>query len=371
MKKHLEDFNIEKHPEFTQYFYYWNFADNSAETINKIKQAGEGSDQKDLWLVLLLRKAVLAEDYKIERGYIDAALSTGEKNQLYYPLHYYANRIIYQEDSALADKNVFKILDDEKIPTIPYNYFSELVLENSQDVKEAIGYVFKRIDHGISHNGRYPEHKEEDCVDCQKEFLISRGLFYYAIEREIPIDMLYRDPMFRNYRQRTMIFNAVRLNRPDIFHVLAREITEKEGDDLMRNATLYGTNDTKTRFMILYAILHSNSCYLASEKTCFSGERETSSPALFEDRLTDQQRNQKRQENLILDDSVIKPLAETIFNYHALNPSDDKIPESLHMLTFYNRYCSRDSSIWPGEVFRFLHRNYPNSGWTKKTPYYY
>ena len=370
-KDRLENFNIENHSEFTKYLYYWNLTDNSRETINEIKEARQDSAQKDLWLVLLLKKASLSEDYQIEKEYIDIALSRTENNQLYYPLHYYANKMIYREDSSLADKNVFKILDNEKVPTIPYNYFSELVLEHSQDVKEAIGYVFKRIDQGISHNGRYPEYKEEECVDCDQEFLISKGLFYYAIEREVPIDMLYQDPMFRNYRQRTMIFNAVRLNRPDIFYALAKEIAEKEGDDLMRNATLYSTNDIKTRFMILYAILHSGRCYFESEETCFSGERGTRPPALFEDRLTDQQKNQKRQENLILDDSVIKPFAETIFNYHALNPGDDKIPEALHMLTFYNRYCSRDSSIWPGEVFRFLHRNYPNSEWAKKTPYYY
>ena len=370
-KDQSEDFNIEKHPEITQYLYYWNFTDNSKETMDKIKEVMKGSAQKDLWLVLLLRKAVLAEDYQIEKEYIDAALSRGENNQLYYPLYYYANKIIYREDSALADKNVFKILADEKTPTIPYNYFSELVLKYSQDVKGAIGYVFKRIDQGISHNGSWPEYKEEECVDCRQEFLISRGLFYYAIEKELPIDMLYQDPMFRNYRQRTMIFNAVRLNRPDIFNVLAQDIAKREGDDLMHNATLYGTNNVRARFMILYAILHSKGCYLNSEKTCFSGERETRSSALFEERLTDQQKNQKKQENLILEASVIKPLAETIFNYHALNPGDDKIPEALHMLTFYNRYCTRDTSIWPGEVFRFLHRNYPHSEWAKKTPYYY
>jgi hypothetical protein len=370
-KKQLGNFDIEKHQEFTQYVYYWNFADNSSEIINKIKRAREKFAQKDLWLVLLLRKAILSENYQIEKEYIDIALNKAENSQLYYPLHYYANKILYREDSSLADKNVFRILDNEKVPTIPYNYFSELVLKNSQDVNRALGYVFKRIDQGISHNGRYPEYKEEECINCQQEFLISRELFHYAIEKEVPIDMLYQNSMFRNYRQRTMIFNAIRLNRPDIFHVLAKDIAKREEDDLMYKATLYSADDTRARFMMLYAILHSKSCYLNSEKTCFSGESKAELSTVFDDKLTEQQKNQKKQENLILESSVIKPLAETIFNYYALNPGDDKIPESLHMLTFYNRYCARDKSIWPGEVFRFLHRNYPHSEWAKRTPYYY
>jgi len=370
-KGEIKEFDIEEHAEITQYFYYWNFTDNSTKTINRIKRHRERFKQKDLWLVLLLRKASLSEEYEIEKEYIDIALSKEKDNQLYYPLNYYASKIIYDKNSAIAEENILKILEDENISTIPYNYFSELIIEESENVERAIGYIYKRVDSGILHNRRRPEYKENGSESKEKEFLISDGQFYYAIKEEIPIDMLYNNPMFREHRKRTILFNAIRLDRPDIFNPIVSDIAKKENEKLMHEATLHTHDNARAKFMILYAILHSDSCYLYSEKTCFSGDSDSNPPPLFEDRLTDHQKEQKKQENLILNDSVIKSFAEIIFDYHAVNPGDERIPESLHMLTFYNRYCTRDRSVWPRKVFRFLHSNYPNSKWTEKTPYYY
>lgn len=370
-KEGIIEFDIEKHPEFTQYLYYWNFADNSSETINEIKRARERFMQKDLWLALLLRKVSLSEEYETEEEYIDIALSKEKDDQLYYPLSYYANKIIYDKNPVIAEENIFKILENKSTPTIPYNYFSELIIKESENVERAIGYIYKRIDSGIVHNRRRPEYKENDSENKKKEFLISDSQFYYAIKKEIPIDILYNNPMFREHRKKTLLFNAIMLDRPDIFNPIANDITKEDNDNLMYEATLHSHDNTKTKFLILYAILHSESCYLHSEETCFSGDRDRNPSPLFENRLTDNQKKQKRQEDLILDNSIIKSFAKIIFDYHAVNPGDERIPESLHMLTFYNRYCTRDSSVWPREVFRFLHNNYPNSEWTKKTPYYY
>ncbi len=363
------DFDVENYPEFTQLLYYWNLEETSPETIEEIKRKKDNFVQKDMWLTLLLRKVSLSEEHEIEEEYIDTALSQEKGDQLYYPLNYYANKIIYRDDVPTANENVSRMLEDESIPTIPYNYFSELAIEKYEDIEKAIGYVYKRIDSGIVHEGRRPEQKEDD--NEKKEFVISNNPFYYAIKREIPIVTIYKNPMFREHQKRTLLFNALRLNRSDIFNILAGEIAEAEGDHLMYEATLHSHNDTKAKFLMMYAILSQRGCYLHSERTCFSGEQDRTPPSLFEDRLTKEQKEQKKEEQKVLNESIIKSFAEIIFDYHAINRQDNRIPESLHMLTFYNRYCVRDESGWPRKVFRFLHDNYPNSKWAEKTPYYY
>jgi hypothetical protein len=56
-----------------------------------------------------------------------------------------------------------------------------------------------------------------------------------------------------------------------------------------------------------------------------------------------------------------------------LLPNDPKLPELLHLAVRATRYGCKDAGTTPASrrAFRTLHSKYPNSDWTKKTPYYY
>jgi hypothetical protein len=53
--------------------------------------------------------------------------------------------------------------------------------------------------------------------------------------------------------------------------------------------------------------------------------------------------------------------------------NDPRVPEALHLAVKTTRFgCTdKDSPRWSKAAFDLLHRNYPNSPWTKKTPYWF
>ena len=55
------------------------------------------------------------------------------------------------------------------------------------------------------------------------------------------------------------------------------------------------------------------------------------------------------------------------------HPDDPRVPEALHLAVKTTRYgCTdKDSSRWSKAAFDLLHRKYPTSPWTKKTPYWF
>jgi hypothetical protein len=64
----------------------------------------------------------------------------------------------------------------------------------------------------------------------------------------------------------------------------------------------------------------------------------------------------------------------TVTTYGEMHPSDPMVPEALHRFVRITRNaeCSdQELSILGGKAFRMLHRRYPDSPWTKKTPVHY
>ena len=63
-----------------------------------------------------------------------------------------------------------------------------------------------------------------------------------------------------------------------------------------------------------------------------------------------------------------------IISYSELHPDDPRVPEALHLVVRATRY-PRWNQGSTGEVsraaFRVLHRRYPGSPWTEKTPYWF
>jgi hypothetical protein len=66
-------------------------------------------------------------------------------------------------------------------------------------------------------------------------------------------------------------------------------------------------------------------------------------------------------------------LAQQTLDWAKKHPNDSRVPEALHLANRAMRYGCVDHSIEKPskEVFDLLHRRYPNSEWTKKTPYWF
>jgi hypothetical protein len=65
--------------------------------------------------------------------------------------------------------------------------------------------------------------------------------------------------------------------------------------------------------------------------------------------------------------------APVVLDWAKTHPDDPRVPEALHYFVRSTRYGCVDKSIgrYSHEAFDWLHRKYPGSEWTKKTPYWY
>lgn len=66
-------------------------------------------------------------------------------------------------------------------------------------------------------------------------------------------------------------------------------------------------------------------------------------------------------------------LGDQVLAYAKAHPSDTRVPQALHLVVRASRYSCFD--VETGRVsksaFQLLHRKYPSSEWTKKTPYWF
>jgi hypothetical protein len=65
--------------------------------------------------------------------------------------------------------------------------------------------------------------------------------------------------------------------------------------------------------------------------------------------------------------------APAVLDWAKAHPDDPRVPEALHYFVRSTRFGCVDKSIGPysREAFDLLHRKYPKSEWTKKTPYWF
>ena len=80
-------------------------------------------------------------------------------------------------------------------------------------------------------------------------------------------------------------------------------------------------------------------------------------------------------ENGRLAEPAVAPnfLADEVLGYARSHPSDERVPQALHLAVRSTRYGCTDAETtkWSEKSFRLLHEHYPKSEWTMKTKYHY
>lgn len=66
-------------------------------------------------------------------------------------------------------------------------------------------------------------------------------------------------------------------------------------------------------------------------------------------------------------------LGNVVLSWAKIHPEDSRIPEALHNVNRVYRYgCGEQTQLnYSKLTFQLLHKNYPNSEWTRKTPYWF
>ncbi len=89
---------------------------------------------------------------------------------------------------------------------------------------------------------------------------------------------------------------------------------------------------------------------------------------------SDREQAASEREALALRTPAANYLAAEVLDYARSHVADPRVPEALHLVVRATRYsdCSDDSTgRFSKQAFDLLHRRYPQSSWTKQTPYWH
>ena len=96
---------------------------------------------------------------------------------------------------------------------------------------------------------------------------------------------------------------------------------------------------------------------------------------LFPKFLTEAERSAVESELKKLEelDTAPNEIGKRIVPWARTHGGDPRVPEALHLVVRATRYgCTdKETANYSKAAFDLLHKRYPNSEWTKKTPYYF
>jgi hypothetical protein len=92
--------------------------------------------------------------------------------------------------------------------------------------------------------------------------------------------------------------------------------------------------------------------------------------------LSPEERNAVESEwkQLVKTEMGVTWMTQQVLAWAKAHPDDARVPESLHLAVRASRYACDDEKVRQGithEAFDLLHRKYPSSEWTRKTPYWF
>lgn len=354
-------YEFEENEEFLQFIYYWNSDLHDKNKNNSIKVLYNNSNNKGLWLTLLLKELSFTKD-KEESIFIKKATKIDESNLFYYPVNYYLNKIILKTDKGKAKNNILSLA--ENAPEIAYNYFYDLASESIENIDDLINFSTRRSiaeNYGI----RYYELPEKTLLMSEK--------YTSFISNNIPLEVLYNNEIIMKFDFNKIFVRSFILGYENIFSKMLEDLAET--DDNFKNA-LDSKDKTERDFLITYAILHSKNfkiaLYNSYENNFCKYLQKNIEENEYDKLLTSVEREKNKIENNKLNKTPLALFFQKTVDYAGIYPNDEKIPETLHYLIFFDRYNSCGGfEDYPSIIFNYLHRNYPNSTWADKTPYYY
>lgn len=422
----LDSVKLANHSELVRFLYYWNFDKPDSQWLVRVESEFTSSTMPNLWLALLLREQNLVPD-----KYMNMGLSVSPASKIYYPVSYYAHRNLVASDKNKALASTKAKLSGS-MPNLVFNYFSDLVMKNSESLDNAVVYMDRKptyikfmetLDYGYVNSERKPLESLLNQEGWQDE---KTGATYYykfidkGIETPIddnlltfvnfglPIERLYSNPDLRQEFKGKIFTRAFLLGRKDIYGPLLNDLSSS--DSLLANAARV-SNEKTQRFLIAYAILknlnngkedkygitihnenfnyYSNTgdwdgvCNYCSEDYVYESDKEKTEKQLFTENkktglfnkyLTAKEIEANIQEkDKLFYGSLVEMFAEPVLAYRELSPGDGRIPEALSLIiSKMRRWHYRDSDgDWTYKVFQTLQYKYPKSSWAKDTPVYW
>lgn len=388
--------------EFAKYVTYWNFS-ATVESISKIRTIYNNSKNKDLWLILLMKKMNEISGGSIDYSLAYQALSSNVNNKYYYPLQYYANLLLLNNNSALAKKNIRRIADDQKTPDIAYDYFSDLAMNNTDDLSVAIEYIKRKNVYAVSPFGieySFTRMYNNEIANKWSDYDFGQfrkdtnkdGALLSFLNRYVPIYTLANNKYILSEYSGRLFTRAFVMGEKNLYLKLLPIVAK---NDPNIKPALDTNNDLLRDFIITHAILknikisasdyygivlnnsnHNSESVIVNENDWYLDEDFSGDAVMdnFNKKFLKKDRLDlaDKEYRFLAINSIGKVFAEKILNYIKITKDDSRIPEALSNLTKFRKLHSRASDdSFPEKVFKILHFNYPGSVWSELTPYYY
>jgi len=367
------------------------------------------------WLVAALSK--MKTDHPDLRALLDEADKVIPGSPAFPSLSYYGIRLLLDSgrtEEALRRLDQLLSKDRDLLPQSSINIFLGLRMKLARDFKEFLADA-KRMPAGIFYDfGGKGVPQEEDAL-WDKEFKRFEGLplldsdsvgvFNKEISLRMALDAVKGDRLPEHLRRQVALSAWVRAVLIDQNEIAAELATSLQGlvPELKSEfaASLSEKNKKDRKFSALLLILRNpgmtpylqpgigrltpldrideyrDNWWCSGQEgrefatPCPLVESAAKSPAF----LTEDNRKEGEQEwNALLKIGAAPDyLTRQVIERFKMKPQDPRIPEALHFAVKSTRYgrVTRDTSDLSKEAFTVLHRRYPNSPWTQKTPYWF
>ena len=394
--------------DFVQWYYIWQ---NPEEKYLDVALQKYDETRSPAWLVASLK--IMKPGHARESELAAAARGIPKDSPGYFTAQYYRLNIALQKaDDTQAKHETEDILNflEAKGDKIGYNYFADLRMSLSDELREALFFSGRKIAAYEYYDGWAATLSEEEnsrvVIDKKAKRLLNELM---PLKKWVEISSandIY--PVETAQQVRLVAFvRAILLNDFQSAETLAKLLIENDSsleEDLGR--FLKATRTEEKKFAAVFFMLKRPSLNLildsrADEETLSAVnvtsynrswwcnfDPEENNPfnnSYFSSRsydvkpleklLSSQEKLQGRSEAKEVGNiTASNYLTKEAIIYAASHPQDSRVPEALHLAVFSARSpCHTDDETkqLSKEAFQLLHGNYPNSSWTEATPYWY
>lgn len=388
---------LEKGGDLSQWIYVWKISDqnNLEVALDKYQR-----NRSLPWLLASLK--LMTVEHPLRDTIIRESLKIPKNSPAYLTANYYRLRLLIQMGGNTEE--VRKDIDDiiEAIPkefSIAKNYFNDLRMMVSKDLKESLAYSLRQVVMVVTDTTLSVD-EEIYLIDGKVQQFFNEFLPLEKWIEIVSINNIFPSEMIKQMRLITFV-RAVLLDdfksAEKIANLLvSTDATLKEDlSDFLQAKTYNEKKFAAALFILQYdrlnhkldssldAILVANSS--VKEEDMFQRNWWCSYSPQYDYKLyklnnltkfisSDEIQTARSENEKIY--NIIAPnyLSEIVINYALKNINDSRVPQALHLAvrSAYSAKCRDErTSEFSQRAFQILHSNYPNNYWAQQTPYWY